>query len=123
VEARVTPVLDAEHLVDLQHLVRRLPAPPTVVRFAVRLARSTRPDAPEATADVKKYVSWGAGPRASQYLILGAKAKAAMDGRSVPDLDDVRSVARAVLRHRIVVNFQGEAEGINAERLISLTER
>ncbi len=123
VEARVAPVLNAAQLVELQHLVRRLPAPPTVVRFAVQLARSTRPDAPEATADVKKYVSWGAGPRASQYLILGAKAKAAMDGRSVPDLEDVRSVARAVLRHRIVVNFQGEAEGVSAERLISLAER
>ena len=123
VEARIAPVLNAEQLVALQHLVRRLPAPPTIVRFAVQLARSTRPDSPEATADVKKYVSWGAGPRASQYLILGAKAKAAMDGRSVPDLDDVRAVARAVLRHRIVVNFQGEAEGISTERLISLNER
>jgi MoxR-like ATPase len=122
-EARITPVLDSAQLVELQHLVRRLPAPPTVVRFAVQLARSTRPDAPEALPDVKKYVSWGAGPRASQYLILGAKAKAAMDGRAVPDLDDVRAVARAVLRHRIVVNFQGEAEGLTPERLIDLTER
>ncbi len=123
VESSVTPVLTAAQLAELQHLVRRLPAPPTVVRYAVRLARSTRPNAAEATADVKKYVSWGAGPRASQYLILGAKAKAAMDGRSVPDLDDVRSVALSVLRHRLVVNFQGEAEGMAPERLISLTER
>ncbi|MEJ7809150.1 MAG: MoxR family ATPase [Gemmatimonadaceae bacterium] len=122
VEASVSPVLNAEELVALQHLVRRLPAPPTIVRYAVRLARSTRPDSEEATSDVKKYVSWGAGPRASQYLILGAKAKAAMDGRSVPDLDDVRSVALPVLRHRIVLNFQGEAEGLSAERLISLAE-
>jgi len=88
----------------------------------VRLARSTRPGAAEATPDVKKFVSWGAGPRASQYLVLGAKAKAAMDGRSVPDIDDVRSVALAVLRHRIVLNFQGEAEGMGAERLIRLEE-
>jgi len=122
VEATVRPVLSAEQLTELQHLVRRLPAPPTVVRYAVRLARSTRPSAPEATADVKKFVSWGAGPRASQYLVLGAKAKAAMDGRSVPDIDDVRSVALAVLRHRIVLNFQGEAEGMGAERLIRLEE-
>jgi MoxR-like ATPase len=119
-ETTISPVLSAEQLTELQHLVRRLPAPPTVVRYAVRLARSTRPDAPEATAETKKYVSWGAGPRASQYLVLGAKAKAAMDGRSVPDLDDVRSVALAVLRHRVVLNFQGEAEGMAAEKIIRL---
>src|SRR5687768_11716214 len=123
VAATVSRVLTAEELVALQHLVRRLPAPPTVVKYAVTLARSTRPDAAEATPDVKKYVSWGAGPRASQYLVLGAKAKAALDGRSIPDLDDVRSVALPVLRHRVVVNFQGEAEGITAEKLISLAER
>ena len=119
----ISPVLDAEQLMELQHLVRRLPAPPTVVRYAVRLARSTRPDSPEATPEVKKYVSWGAGPRASQYLVLGAKARAAMDGRSVPDIDDVRSVALAVLRHRVVMNFQGEAEGKTAEGVIELEER
>ncbi|HJU69917.1 MAG TPA: AAA family ATPase [Gemmatimonadaceae bacterium] len=123
VEATVSSVLTAAQLTELQHLVRRLPAPPTVVQYAVRVARSTRPDAPEATPDVKKYVSWGAGPRASQYLILGAKAKAAMDGRSVPDIDDVRGVALSVLRHRVVVNFQGEAEGIGVERLLSLEEK
>jgi MoxR-like ATPase len=123
VEATVSPVLTAVQLTELQHLVRRLPAPPTVVQYAVRVARSTRPDAPEATPDVKKYVSWGAGPRASQYLILGAKAKAAMDGRSVPDIDDVRGVALSVLRHRVVVNFQAEAEGVGVERLLSLEEK
>lgn len=122
-EATIMPVLDAERLIALQHLVRRLPAPPTVVRYAVALARSTRPDAKEASPDVRKYVSWGAGPRASQYLVLGAKARAAMDGRAVPDLDDVRSVAYVVLRHRIVLNFQGEAEGMTPERLIRLEER
>jgi MoxR-like ATPase len=119
VEATVAPVIGAEELLALQHLVRRLPAPPTVVRHAVRLARSTRPDAEEAPAEVKRYVSWGAGPRASQYLILGAKARAAMDGRPVPDLDDVRAVALPVLRHRVVLNFQGEAEGMTTERLIA----
>ena len=122
-EATITAVLDAPRLIALQHLVRRLPAPPTVVRYAVGLARSTRPEAKEASPDVRKYVSWGAGPRASQYLVLGAKARAAMDGRAVPDLDDVRSVAHVVLRHRIVMNFQGEAEGMTPERLIRLEER
>jgi len=121
VEAEITPVLSAQQLMALQHLVRRLPAPPTVVKYAVQLARSTRPDDPEATPDVKKYVSFGAGPRASQFLVLGAKARAAMDGRSMPDLDDVRSVALSVLRHRIVANFQAEAEGVSVERLLPLS--
>src|SRR5919201_1863357 len=94
--ATITPALTARELIGLQHLVRRLPAPPTVVRYAVDLARSTRPDAPEAAPEVRKYVSWGAGPRASQYLVLGAKARAAMDGRPAPDIDDVRAVALPV---------------------------
>ncbi|HJQ20679.1 MAG TPA: MoxR family ATPase [Gemmatimonadaceae bacterium] len=119
----ISPVIGAEQLQELQHLVRRLPAPPSVVNYAVKLARSTRPDAPEATANVKKYVSWGAGPRASQYLVLGAKARAAMDGRGIPDLEDVNAMALPVLAHRIVVNFQAEAEGITPERLIDLPAR
>ncbi len=119
-EKDVKPVLGGEELLSMQRLVRRLPAPPSLIQYAVRLARSTRPDNPEATAMVKKYVSWGAGPRASQYLVLGAKARAAMDGRSMPDLDDVRSVAHAVLRHRLVVNFQAEADGISRDQLIEL---
>src|SRR5207244_8723513 len=100
---------NAAQLLELQHLVRRLPAPPTVVSYAVRLARSTRPGADEATSMVKKYVSWGAGPRASQYLILGAKARAAMDGRAVPALEDVNAMAVPVLGHRVVVNFPAAA--------------
>jgi MoxR-like ATPase len=123
VETEIAPVLSAEQLIALQHLVRRIPAPPTVVKYAVQLARSTRPAEPDASADVKKYVSYGAGPRASQYLVLGAKARAAMDGRAVPDLDDVRGVALAVLRHRVVVNFQAEAEGVGVERLLPLGQR
>jgi MoxR-like ATPase len=122
VEAKVTRVLPAEKLIALQHLVRRLPAPPTVVQYAVHLARATRPSDPEASAEVRRYVSWGAGPRASQYLVLGAKARAAMDGRGVPDIADVRSVALAVLRHRMVLNFQAEAEGVGVEKLITLEE-
>jgi MoxR-like ATPase len=119
----ISPVLGAQQLLDLQHLVRRLPAPPSVVSYAVKLARSTRPDAPDASPRVKKYVSWGAGPRASQYLVLGAKARAAMDGRGVPDLEDVNAMAQPVLAHRIVVNFQAEAEGITPERLIDIPAR
>jgi MoxR-like ATPase len=121
-ETTIAPVLHGDQLAELQHLVRRLPAPPTVVQYAVRLARSTRPTSSDATPDVTRYVSYGAGPRASQYLVLGAKARAAMDGRAIPDLDDVRAVALAVLRHRIVVNFQGEAEGVTVERLLHLDD-
>jgi MoxR-like ATPase len=119
-QGTITPVLGGEELLKLQRLVRRLPAPPSLVSYAVGLVRSTRPDSPEATARVKKYVSWGAGPRASQYLVLGAKARAAMDGRAMPDIADVKSVAKSVLRHRLVVNFQAEADGVATESLIEL---
>ena len=115
----VTRVLDAAQLTALLHLVRRLPAPPSIVRHAVHLARSTRPDDADARAPVKKYVSWGAGPRASQYLILGAKARAAMDGRAVPDLEDVDAMAQPVLAHRVVLNFQAEAEGITSAAIVA----
>jgi MoxR-like ATPase len=114
----VSPVLNGVQLLELLHLVRRLPAAPSIVSHAVKLARSTRPEAPEASALVKKYVSWGAGPRASQYLILGAKARAAMDGRAMPDLEDVDAMALPVLGHRVVLNFQAEAEGVTAARVI-----
>ena len=119
----VQPVLTGEQLSALMHLVRRLPAAPSIVSYAVRLARSTRPDSPEASPAVKKYVSWGAGPRASQYLILGAKARAAMDGRAMPDLDDVAAMALPVLGHRVVLNFQAEAEGVNAASLIGALDK
>jgi MoxR-like ATPase len=112
----VKPVLPAETIREMQRLVRRIPAPPSLVSYAVGLARATRPDDPSATALVKKYVSFGAGPRAGQNLVLGAKSRAAMDGRSVPDLEDVDAVAFSVLRHRVVMNFQAEAEGVGSRR-------
>ena len=118
---KITSVLDAESLLAMQALVRRLPAPPVLVQYAVQLARSTRPQEPGASDLVKKYVSYGAGPRASQYLVLAAKARAAMDGRGVPDLDDVKRAALSVLRHRMVLNFQAEAEGVSAERILGLS--
>ena len=103
-------VVTAAELIDLQRLVRRVPAPPSLVSFAVRLARATRPG-PEAASVTGRYVSWGAGPRASQYLVLGAKARAASRGDAMPSVDDVRAVAPAVLAHRIVLNFEAEADG------------
>ncbi|MEO5818282.1 MAG: MoxR family ATPase [Gemmatimonadaceae bacterium] len=122
-EVEVKPVLTGAQLSELLHLVRRLPAAPSIVSYAVKLARSTRPDSPEASPMVKKYVSWGAGPRASQYLILGAKARAAMDGRAMPDLEDVQAMAAPVLGHRVVLNFQAEAEGISSLSLIASLDK
>jgi len=112
----VDRVLTAKELMDIQHLVRRIPAPKTVVRAAVNLARMTRPDA-ESPEFIREYVSWGAGPRASQYLVLGAKAQAALDGRPMADIEDVEAVALAVLRHRLVPNFAAEAAGRSAESI------
>ena len=119
-EARLEPVLSGADILELQRLVRRVPASEHVVRYAVELARSTRPGDPKAPEFVDRWLTWGAGPRASQYLILGAKARAAMDGRSVPDLEDVNAMAVPVLGHRVVVNFQAEAEGVTPEKLITL---
>jgi len=106
----VQSVISAVELIDLQGLVRRIPAPPSLVSFAVRLARSTRPG-DEASPVAAWYVSWGAGPRASQFLVLGAKARAASRGEALPSYDDVRAVAPAVLAHRLVLNFEAEADG------------
>jgi len=117
---QIVPVLSGAQILELQQLVRRIPSPPSLVSYAVDLARSTRPGEPGASDAVKKYVSYGAGPRASQYLVLGAKSRAAMDGRSVPDLDDVRAVATNVLGHRVVLNFQAEAEGVGVAQLVKL---
>jgi MoxR-like ATPase len=118
-EPVVRPVLGAEELLMLQKLVRRVPAPPSLVSYAVGLARATRPTEPEAPELTRRYIAWGAGPRASQYLVLGAKARAALSGRGMPDLEDVRAVAPAVLRHRLVPNFQAEADGRATADLVS----
>ncbi len=107
----VRHVVAASELIELQRLVRRVPAPPSLVAFAVRLARSTRPGDDDATAVTRRYVSWGAGPRASQFLVLGAKARAAARGSALPTHDDVRAVAPAVLAHRLVLGFEAEADG------------
>ena len=118
VGASITPVLTAEDVLTLQHLVRRIPVPQPLVRAAVTLVRMTRPPDAEAPPFMKQFVSWGAGPRASQYLILGAKARAALDGRPMPDEDDLRAVAPTVLTHRLVINFAAEAAGRSAPDLV-----
>ena len=117
--AVIRPVLDAVALRGMQQLVRRIPVSKGLVRAAVSLARMTRPQDVEAPGFIREYVEWGAGPRASQYLVLGAKARAAMDGRPMADLDDVKSVAAAVLRHRVVTNFSAEAADRKSEDIVA----
>ncbi len=120
-EARLEQVLSAADILELQKLIRRVPAGDHVVRYAVRLARATRGGAGadgEGPDFVRQWVSWGAGPRASQYLVLGAKTRAVLGGRFAPGIEDVKAVAPAVLRHRIVTNFTAEAEGVKPERII-----
>jgi MoxR-like ATPase len=112
------PVASGDDLERARMLVRDLPAATNVVDFALRLVRATRPDDPAAPQPVREWVKWGAGPRAGQSLLLGAKAAALLDGRTVPSPDDVRSVALPVLRHRILLNFQAEADGLDADQLI-----
>jgi len=117
--AEVDAVVSAEELIELQHLVRRIPAAPSLVSFAVRLARATRPGSEETSGVVARYVSWGAGPRASQFLVLGAKARAAARGDPIPSFDDIRAVAPAVLAHRLVLNFEAEADGRSTRDVIA----
>ena len=111
-------VLDGRAIIDLQKLVRRVPVTDHVVRYAVRLARATR-GGDDAPLFVRQWVSWGAGPRASQYLVLGAKTRAVLHGRFAPGIEDVRAVAPSVLRHRVVTNFTAEAEGVKPDRIVA----
>ena len=117
-EAQLREVLDAEKILALQRLVREVPVSDHVVDFAVNLARRTRPKQEGSAKQVNDWIEWGAGPRASQYLVLGAKTRAILDGRPTPEVEDVRAVARPVLRHRIVTNFSAEAEGVTALDII-----
>ncbi len=114
----VNPLLNAEEILEIQHLVRRIPVPDNVVDYAVNLVNNTRPRRDSSPEYVKQYLDWGAGPRASQYLILGAKAHAAVQGKYSPDIEDVQAIAMSILRHRIIKNYKAEAEGISEEDLI-----
>ena len=111
-------VMDSEQILGFQELVRRVPAAPYVVEYAVSLARASRPGDETAPDFVRHYVEWGAGPRASQYLILGARARALLRGRYAATIEDVKALAEPVLRHRILVNFRGQAEGHDSVSLI-----
>jgi MoxR-like ATPase len=114
----VTATLSGEQIVNLQRIVRRVPVADHVIRYALRLVRLTRPHEGEVPGFIRDYVNWGAGPRASQYLILGAKARAVLHGRFYAASDDVRAVAFPVLRHRIMTNFNAEAEGVKPDDVI-----
>lgn len=114
---KVSKVLTAEEIVSFQHLVRRVPIADNVVEYAVKLSQATRPGT-NGSALANEFLEWGAGPRASQYLVLGAKCNALINGKYSPDIEDVQAVARPVLRHRIVRNFKAEAEGMTVDNLI-----
>jgi MoxR-like ATPase len=111
-------VLQAEEILFFQNLVRKIPVPDNVFQYAVNLVSMTRPKTMRTNKWANEYLTWGAGPRASQYLILGAKCHAALSGKYSPDIEDVRAVATSVLRHRIVRNYKAEAEGIRVEDII-----
>jgi MoxR-like ATPase len=117
-EPAVTPVTSGEELEGARLLVRDLPAATNVVDYALRMIRATRPGDPTAPATVRDWVRWGAGPRAGQALLLGAKATALLDGRPTPSLEDVTAVALPVLRHRVLLNFQAEADGVTPDQVI-----
>ena len=118
-EVQVTRVVDAEGVLQLQRLTRDLPAPEPVLKYAASLVRATRPESPNVPQMVRKFVRWGAGPRAGQALVLGAKAAALLDGRFAVSPADIERVAYPVLRHRVLTNFAAQAEGVNVERVIA----
>jgi MoxR-like ATPase len=115
-----SPVLTRHEILWLQDLVRRVPVAPHVIEHAVKIVRASRPDDPSAPEIVRHYVAFGAGPRASQALILGAKARAVLNGRYAAEIEDVRALVGPIMRHRIVMNFRGEAEGVPASRVLEV---
>ena len=115
---KLMPIMTKSEIIDYQSLVRRVPIADNVVEYAVKLVSATRPNSDVAPKFIQESISWGAGPRASSYLILAAKAKAILNGKATPDIDDVKSVIKSVLRHRINVNFNAEAEGIKIDSLL-----
>jgi len=111
-------IVTGDEIRDYQRLIRRIPIADNVLEYAVKLAAKTRPNTELATPEVNNYLSWGAGPRASQYLVLGAKCHAAISGKYSPDIEDVKAIAPSILRHRILKNYKAEAEGLSLEKII-----
>jgi MoxR-like ATPase len=114
----IDKVISSEEILNFQELVRKTPIAPNVIDYAVKLSVKTRPNEKLATDQVKKYISWGAGPRASQFLVLGAKCNALLNGKYSPDIEDVKAVAKPILRHRIVRNYIAEADGLSVDDII-----
>ncbi len=117
-QAKVNPLFSAQEIIDFQHLIRRIPVADNVIEYAVTMVAKTRPKEATASGLVKEFVDWGAGPRASQNLILAAKTHAAIHGKFSPDIENVQAVASGILRHRIIKNYKAEAEGITDEQII-----
>lgn len=117
-EFQINTLFNADEIIEVQHLIRRIPVPDNVVDYAVRLVNKTRPNQDSASDYVNNYIDWGAGPRASQNLVLAAKAHAAIHGKFSPDIEDVKAVALGILRHRILKNYKAEAEGITEDKII-----
>ncbi|QRM87729.1 AAA domain-containing protein [Lacinutrix sp. WUR7] len=118
VQAKVSALFNAEEIIGFQQLIRRIPVADNVIEYAVKMVAKTRPDSDTAAHLVKSYIDWGAGPRASQNLILAAKTHAVINGKFSPDMEDVQAVATSILRHRIIKNYKAEAEGISEEQII-----
>ncbi len=112
-------IINAQDIIQYQKLIRRIPVPDNVIEYAVRLTSKTRPGSDQALQVTKDYINWGAGPRASQYLIIGAKCHAAINGKYSPDIEDVNAIAESILRHRVVRNYKAEAEGLSIEKIVS----
>jgi MoxR-like ATPase len=119
IKTAINPLFTAQDIIDFQELIRRIPVADNVIEYAVALVSKTRPDNSLSNEFVKNYLDWGAGPRASQNLILAAKANAAFNGKFSPDIEDVKSVAIGILRHRIIKNYKADAEGITEEMIIN----
>ena len=119
-EVELNRILGAADVLGNQALVRQVPVAENITSYAVRLVRATRVGSGEEAAPAKEYLAWGAGPRAAQFLILGAKTRALMDGRPTPELDDIRRLALPVLRHRLVSNFHAEAENISKDKIVGM---
>ena len=117
-ESKVNSLFTADEILEYQHLIRRIPVADNVVEYAVKLVSKTRPKSDNAPELVNNYIDWGAGPRASQNLIIGAKVNAAIKGKFSPDIEDVRAIAFPILQHRIVKNYKAEAEGITDKQII-----
>jgi MoxR-like ATPase len=115
----VNPVISGAEILDYQSLIRRIPVADNVLEYAVKLVAKTRINSPYVHELTKKYITWGAGPRASQYLVLGAKCHAALNGKFSPDIEDVKAVAAPILRHRLVRNYKAEADGFSMEKIIA----